>query len=147
MRYPKQTDPWMNICKLGFTSLVSLEPNSFDLAPLRVVFRERLQDLANGRDPLYPDAEKGKIERAVKIGVKELLTGEGVLIHCIGGRGRTGTVIGCILRELGYPATEIINYLDRINKARSKFQWHKPGWPESTWQSQIVRDWLPEDHI
>ncbi len=48
------------------------------------------------------------------------------MVHCHGGTGRTGTVLGCVLRELGVQAAEVIDFLDRVHKARGK-----PGWPES----------------
>jgi len=62
-----------------------------------------------------------------------LQQGEGVIVHCAGGRGRTGTVLGCVLRELGHPADEIVAFLDGIHKRRGK-----PGWPEAAWQREVV---------
>jgi protein-tyrosine phosphatase len=58
----------------------------------------------------------------------------GILIHCEGGRGRTGTIIGAILRHCGYGAAEVINFLDAAYRAAGKLK----GWPESPWQSQVV---------
>jgi protein-tyrosine phosphatase len=60
--------------------------------------------------------------------------GKGIVVHCVGGIGRTGTVIGCVLRDLGFSADEVIDYLDRINKSRG-FR----GWPETEWQAEMVR--------
>jgi protein-tyrosine phosphatase len=61
------------------------------------------------------------------------------VVHCVGGRGRTGTVLGCVLRELGHSPGEVVDFLDRVHKARGK-----AGWPESPWQGQLVRDWRPD---
>ncbi len=47
----------------------------------------------------------------------------GVIVHCVGGTGRTGTVLGCVLRELGKSANEIIDCLDTIDKARDRKGW------------------------
>ncbi len=58
------------------------------------------------------------------------------MVHCHGGTGRTGTVLGCVLRELGVQAAEVIDFLDRVHKARGK-----PGWPESSWQRELVEHW------
>jgi hypothetical protein len=142
MRYPNETTPWLQINEFGFTSLISLEPILYDTNPLRTIFSEKLQDLIGGGVPWNPKEEKQKIRRAVKRAKTTLLNGEGVLIHCYGGTSRTGTVVCCILREFGYPVINIINYLDCIQKARGR-----SGWPESTWQSNLIRDWIPEDLI
>ena len=60
--------------------------------------------------------------------------GEGVVVHCMGGIGRTGTVIGCVLRDFGFSADEVVAYLDRINRSRGL-----RGWPETEWQAEMVR--------
>jgi len=120
MSYPKRSTPWVALKDAGFTSLISLEPNSFDSAPLEIVFCEKLQDLYGGITPRNPNEEKQRIIRAVKNAMAVLLKGEGVLVHCYGGTGRTGTVIGCVLRELGYSDDETIKYLDRVQKARGR---------------------------
>ena len=51
-----------------------------------------------------------------------------------GGIGRTGTVLGCVLRDLGFSADEVLNYLDEINKLRGF-----GGWPETEWQGEMVQ--------
>jgi protein-tyrosine phosphatase len=63
-----------------------------------------------------------------------LQAGDGVVVHCAGGTGRTGTVIGCVLRLLGVAAVQVISYLDHLHQARGR-----SGWPEAEWQSQVVR--------
>lgn len=66
--------------------------------------------------------------------VRDLLdAGEGVLVHCLGGTGRTGTVIGAVLRSYGMPVDEITLWLDSVHKLRGQ-----QGWPESPWQSQAL---------
>lgn len=32
----------------------------------------------------------------------------------MGGIGRTGTVLGCVLRDLGFSTDEVINYMDKM---------------------------------
>lgn len=70
--------------------------------------------------------------------------GEGIVVHCMGGTGRTGTVIGCVLRDLGYSADEIISYLNELNKERHfskkpKEERPRKVWPESAWQGEIIK--------
>ena len=59
-----------------------------------------------------------------------------MVVHCWGGRGRTGAVLGCVLRELGYGGQRVVKFLDEIQRVRGR-----EGWPEAIWQSEIVRKW------
>ncbi|MDI6711029.1 MAG: tyrosine-protein phosphatase [Desulfitobacteriaceae bacterium] len=136
MKYPRGDFPWYNLKAAGFAAVVSLHPGSYDPAPLSLVFSEHLEDLVHGGPPSNADRERGAVERAVKATLSLLNMKKGVVIHCQGGRGRTGTVLGCVLRELGYGAGEIIDYLERLHRKRGKL-----GWPESDWQADLVRCW------
>lgn len=137
MRFPRTGFPWSRLWSAGFPQLVALEPGPYNPTPLTVVFSERLQDLVGGGPPANPGSERAKIRRAVKAVLSALDAGQGVVVHCVGGRGRTGTVLGCVLRELGHlSGRQAISYLDRLHKARGK-----PGWPESRWQSNLVEKW------
>ena len=138
MRYPWPGLPWSRLSEVGFSDVVSLDQARYDPTPLTLSFSCRLQDLVGGGPPWDPAEEEKLIKRAVEVTVSALQSGHGVLVHCVGGRGRTGTVLACSLRQLGFGAEEIIPYLDRVHKARGK-----PGWPESPWQSALVHDWNP----
>jgi hypothetical protein len=139
MQYPRPSFPWATLYQAGFNHLVSLQPGPFDPAPLSILFRELLQDLVSGGPPRNEDEETSKIARAVKATVGALRTGQGVVVHCVGGRGRTGTVLGCVLREFGIGADDAIAFLDQAHKSRGKV-----GWPESSWQAVLVRGWRPD---
>jgi ADP-ribosyl-[dinitrogen reductase] hydrolase len=58
--------------------------------------------------------------------------GDRVVIHCLGGMGRTGTIAGCYLREIGFRATDA---LAMLAKTRG------PGCPEAERQEDFVSDW------
>jgi protein-tyrosine phosphatase len=58
----------------------------------------------------------------------------GILVHCEGGRGRTGTIIGAILRHCGYGAIEVIDFLNAAYRDAGRPR----GWPESPWQAQVI---------
>ena len=66
--------------------------------------------------------------------VEELQAGRGVVVHCAGGTGRTGTVIACTLAALGMPEADVLRYMTTVNAARGKAS----GWPESDWQKSQV---------
>ncbi len=63
-----------------------------------------------------------------------------VYIHCWGGKGRTGTVVGCYLAR-----HDIATGWDALRKIRS-LRRGIPGWrssPESLSQFAMVRSWKP----
>ena len=64
---------------------------------------------------------------------------EPVYVHCWGGKGRTGTVIGCYLARHGYAAGNKI--LEMISIRRSSDPtWDEPS-PENSLQCDFVRSW------
>jgi hypothetical protein len=140
MKYPRISFPWSNLKAAGFSRVVSLHPGSYNPKPLKIAFAEQLEDLVSGGPPEDEVREVDRIKRAVAATLVAWRSGYGVVVHCIGGRGRSGTVLGCVLRELYFPSTEVIAFLDRVHKARGK-----PGWPESLWQSSLVNSWMPDN--
>ncbi|MCX6094210.1 MAG: tyrosine-protein phosphatase [Candidatus Bipolaricaulota bacterium] len=135
MPHPTPQAPWAALAESGFQNVVCLTNAvpSYDPTPLRLLHAVELQDLYGGLNPLDPERERREIELAALTALEALERGEGVLVHCAGGTGRTGTVIGVILRHLGYSAREVADYLDTVHKAR-----RKDGWPESAWQSKLL---------
>ena len=136
MKYPGPSFPWQSLKEAGFSQVVSLHGEPYDPTPLTMAFAERLEDLVNGNPPANEVKEEQRIKRAVAATLAALQSGKGVVVHCAGGRGRSGTVLGCVLRDLGFEAKEIIEFLNRVHHARGR-----PGWPESPWQSALVRRW------
>lgn len=135
MQLPGPDVPWDELHFLGFRWIVclcSVRP-IYDPAPLKPLVTVELTDLAERELPDDPGME----ERAIKIiatKIKEKLAlGGGVIVHCAGGRGRTGTVLGVTLREAGYSPKEITEFLDAVHQARGK-----PRWWESPWQREVV---------
>jgi len=63
-----------------------------------------------------------------------------VYVHCWAGIGRTGTVVGCLLREQGLGAQEAFAVIDRKWRVMEKRAWapRSPEWPE---QFAFIERW------
>ena len=106
----------------------------YDCTPLERVQFE-LQDLARDRFPDDEEREREKIRAAVDLITATRDALGGVVVHCEGGRGRTGTVVGAYLVTLGHAPWEVINWLNELHKARGQ-----SVWPESRWQSHLLEE-------
>lgn len=71
----------------------------------------------------------------------ELEAGGIVYVHCLGGIGRTGTVIGCYFVEQG--EADPLTLLRSLTAAKKEYFWPTPQTEE---QRQFVLNWKPADH-
>ncbi len=130
MPCPRPAFPWDSLSLLGFQHVVCLagDDPGYDPAPLKVI--------AAGRcfDPAKSKAQPRKVRKLVSLVIDRLSSGEGVIVQCGDGRGWSGTILGCVLRQLGYDTDTVVSYLDEIQRARGE-----DGWPESQWQEEAVR--------
>jgi hypothetical protein len=133
MSYPGRAD-WQLLHEHGIGHVVCLSSDrpAYDPTPCSLT-AIRLQDLVSGCDPAEPERERVLVEDASADVVAHVERGIGVAVHCLGGRGRTGTVIGHALVRLGHDPHHAVAHLDRIAKARGR-----RGWPESPWQAAVV---------
>lgn len=67
-----------------------------------------------------------------------LEAGRNIYLHCLGGKGRTGTVIGCYLAEHGYPGEKA---LKKIEELRKGFPNASNPSPETDEQRKLVKEW------
>jgi len=142
MANPIQADNslWESLYEKGIQNVVCLLTDKplYNPEPLKILASVRLEDLYGGVKPSDEPKEKLKIRGVVGRITKAIKSGESVVIHCEGGTGRTGTVIGCVLREIGYDFEAVLNTMTEINRLRGRSD---NGWPESDWQSNIVEGW------
>jgi hypothetical protein len=134
MSYPGRAD-WRLLASEGIGHVVCLTHDvaPYDASPCTVT-AIRLQDQVSGNPPTDPERERELAGQAADAVVAQLERGTGVTVHCMGGRGRTGTVIGVALVRLGHEPEAVIDYLHQLAVARGR-----RGWPESAWQAEVVR--------
>ena len=70
--------------------------------------------------------------------------GQVVYVHCFGGVGRTGTVIGCYLTRSGVSGEEALRQLASMWRTVAKSK-RKPLSPETQEQREFVRNWSEPD--
>jgi len=129
----KSNIPWASLYALGFRYIACLNSNEpeYNPTPLKFLWSKHLEDLYGDRIPRMPEKEKRLYLEAAQIVTSTLRknagTPNGVIIHCTGGVGRTGTTIGLILANLGFDISKI------------KTRLYSEGWPErSKWQEELV---------
>ena len=69
---------------------------------------------------------------------QNLQAGHKIYLHCWGGIGRTGTVVGCHQVERGYSATRALERIEELRRDSSKAGRRSP---ETAAQSDFVRKW------
>jgi hypothetical protein len=133
MAYPGRAD-WPALHALGIRRVVCLTTDTvpYDAAPC-TTSAFRLQDLVHGGPPDDPERERTLVQAAAAAVVTAVRGGDGVAVHCMGGRGRTGTVLGVALVQVGHEPAHVVDYLDRVARGRGR-----RGWPESAWQAETV---------
>jgi protein-tyrosine phosphatase len=144
MSFPAGT-PWESLAPAGFESVACLTHNAapYDPSPLRILCSRKFKDLVGEGQPDDPDREEAMLREVVAAVIGELRAGRGVVVHCQGGTGRTGTVIACALVALGMDHDEVLRYMKSVNAARQKYRGWK-GWPESEWQERQVTNFARE---
>jgi len=66
--------------------------------------------------------------------------GDTLYVHCWGGVGRTGTVVGCLLREQGFDVAAALGMIERKWQSVEKRAWH-PRSPETPGQVAFIEQW------
>jgi hypothetical protein len=79
--------------------------------------------------------EMGAILGAIRAAIQE---GETVYVHCWGGVGRTGTVIGCLLVELDADPDDVLGILAELRQHTQRAARRSP---ETEEQRKFVRAW------
>ena len=118
----------------GFPHIICLtdENPGYSVGTLNRLGATQLEDLYGGLRPKDDQVERGKILEMSHLAVNRLQCGQGVVVHCGAGIGRTGTVLGAILIELGNDPARVVDELTQFNRARGS------RWPKSQWQKELL---------
>jgi ADP-ribosylglycohydrolase/protein-tyrosine phosphatase len=135
----------------GVTFFLDLtEPGEYDLKPYTPFLPEAAP---NGKKVAHlrlaiPDTsvpEKRKMLQILNVIQNALADGHIVYLHCWGGVGRTGTVVGCWLRRSGMNGELALARIEQCWKAMSENKrQRRPESPEFESQKQFVRKWSEE---
>ena len=134
MAYPRH-GAWDALAALGFHHVVDLTRDvpKYDPSPL-TAHGSKLADLIVRRRPPDPERDEARIAATAEQVAGWWSAAEGVVVHCHGGRGRTGAVVGSALVRLGHDPNEVVDWLHRVQRTRGR-----RGWPEQAWQAEVVR--------
>lgn len=90
------------------------------------------------RDMGVPSHEE--MRRLLDLVDQAVEAGHTVYLHCWGGVGRTGTVVGCYLVRHGMTGDEALAWLRGVWPSVAQSGWH-PTTPETSEQKRFVRSW------
>jgi ADP-ribosylglycohydrolase len=133
------------LLECGITAFVDLtRENEYGLPPYEELLHE--EAAKSGWTVQYnrmsiPDGRAGSVEHIERVlGVIEECLGAGrpVYVHCFGGHGRTGMVVGCYLVQSGYGGEEA---LDRVRLLHNETSAPSFPSPETEEQRKRVAGW------
>ncbi len=155
--YPGHRDPVVarirlqHLIALGIRTFVDLTAPADRMAPYEELLMEMEREAAAPlrrislpvRDMAVP--ENAETMRAILQSIRESthLT-PAVYVHCWGGIGRTGTVIGCWLRECGHDPESALAQVQHLYASyMPKVRIH-PESPQTPAQKDYIRNWLAD---
>ncbi|MDC7235481.1 MAG: hypothetical protein PQJ58_19790 [Spirochaetales bacterium] len=138
MPYPPEArDFWTKMEAAGVDSVVCLTDDeaAYNPGPLKVLSAAGLSESSGSFTKEEGEAEALRYTDIARRMAQAIQAGQSVAAHCKGGTGRTGTIIGATLLEMGYPLLDVLQGLEEANALRNRGD---HGWPESAWQMTLL---------
>ena len=88
----------------------------------------------------YSVPEPATMRRILDAIALALRCGQTLYLHCHGGAGRTGTVVGCLLVEYGHTPAQALQLIARKWQVVAK-RVHVPASPETPAQREFIQRW------
>lgn len=137
-----------HLITLGIRTFVDLTAPADRMAPYEGLLSE-LEEDAGGplRRISLPIADMGIPEADVTMQtilrhIRESSSlAPAVYVHCWGGIGRTGTVVGCWLRECGYDAESALVHVQHLYASHMPKVSINPESPQTPAQKDYIRNW------
>lgn len=126
------------LAEAGVTAFVDLTEDDEGLSPYQGLLESGLRYARQSiRDGGCPTREE--LMATLDLLDAELARGEVVYLHCWGGHGRTGTVIGCWLVRHGSTPAEALRRIQQLRRDVPEADWRES--PETGPQRNLVASW------
>ena len=144
--YPGSTNPAdrdLKISRLqahGIRTIIDLTEAKEDLEPYDHRLKELAPEIKYHRHEIVDVniPTEAKME-AILNTIDACLQQGPVYVHCWGGLGRTGTVLGCWLVRHGHEAQAALDYLERCREKQDEHYWDPS--PQTPTQVKFVLNW------
>ena len=143
--YPRNLDTPSSIEKLarltdaGVSAFIDLTEDHEPLKPYAYLLNGPLHERFAIRDQRVPETDE-LTRKALDAIDRHLRAGETVYVHCWGGVGRTGTIIGCWLSRHYEPGQPALDRVRELWKKNPKHQTRSRS-PENNQQDRYVLAW------